>query len=95
MPVLALSQQCQRSARSFLALLQQYWHGREKHHYVGVAHFAEAFRRTMGKDSVEYLQTPYQAPNDQCMKALQTRTYALPGRLHVCMKALQTHVWIP
>eukprot|EP00891_Asterochloris_glomerata_P009650 jgi/Astpho2/9650/Aster-03918 len=57
----------------------QYWHGREKHQYVGVAHFAEAFRRTMGKESVEYLQTPYQPPNDQCMKALQTRTYALPG----------------
>lgn len=67
----------------FLALLQQYWHGREKHQYVGVAHFAEAFRRTMGKESVEYLQTPYQPPNDQCMKALQTRTYALPGRLHM------------
>lgn len=59
-------------------MLQQYWSGDGKHKYVPVASFGDAFLKTdTAKQSRQYLEQPYKAPNKKCEEALITHHYAL------------------
>lgn len=61
-----------------LSAVQQYYKGKNKHKYVPVAAFADAFQKTeIAKQGREYLEQPYQAPNKKCEEALITHHYAL------------------
>lgn len=61
-----------------LSAVQQYYKGKNKHKYIPVAAFADAFQKTgTAKRSREYLEQPYQAPNKKCEEALITHHYAL------------------
>lgn len=77
-------------------VLQQYWSGNSKHKYIPVAAFADAFQKTnIAKESRQYLEQPYKAPNKKCEEALITHHYALSCKCSDsdCILALSAHRW--